>query len=119
MASAAAVGADQARSPAGNDIGDDRGLPGEITSGIYSKEEGIPDGIVDVDKKRQEEEDEDEDDDEDLPSNPLRGRRPDRAVNGDAEEDDGHGLDMFGDDAADTEKPAYALITRLTEIRND
>lgn len=95
MASAAAVAADNARSPEPNDIGRDKGLPGEITSGIYSKEEGLP-GVNG----------EDEDDEDELPSNPLRGRRP---PNGNREEDDdGDGLDLFGDDE-EAEKPAYVL----------
>lgn len=88
MASAAAVAANQARSPTRNDIGEDEGKPGEITSGIYSKDEGLPNANGDMD-----------DSDEDLPSNPLRGNRASRPVNGDAGEDGaGTGLDLFGDD---------------------
>ena len=61
MASAAAVAADEARSPIDNDIGEDEGRPGEITSGIYSKDEGLPD--VNGDK---EEAEDDQDGGEDL-----------------------------------------------------
>lgn len=97
MASAAAVAANEARSPLGNDLGEDEGRPGEITSGIYSKDEDLPDVNGETD-----------DDDEELPSNPLRGHRPRRAVNGDANEEEGGGdpLNLFGDDEDDTEKPA-------------
>lgn len=92
MASAAAVGANEARSPLGNDIGEDHGYVGEITSGIYPKDEipGVNGGI-------------NEDDEEDLPTNPLRGRKANRAANGDS----GDPLDLFGDDDdEDDEKPA-------------
>lgn len=106
MASAAAVGADQARSPPGNDIGEDRGLPGEITGGIYSKEEGIPD--VDMNGDADENEDDEDDDEEDLPSNPLRGRKHGRTTNGDVEEEDeAEEGDLFGDEEEEDEKPAY------------
>ena len=87
MASAAAVGANEARSPLGNNIGEDDGYPGEITSGIYPKDE-IPDVNGEVE----------DDDEDDLPTNPLRGRKADRAANGDT-------LDLFGDDDDDDEKP--------------
>lgn len=89
MASAAAVGADSARSPSENDLGEDEGLPGEITSGIYPKD--------------------DDDDDEDLPSNPLSKRGASRRVNGnsDDEEDEGAGdLDLFGDEDGDAGEEA-------------
>lgn len=86
MASAAAVGADAARSPLGNNIGEDGGNAGEITSGIYAKDESIPDVNGDV-----------EDSDEDLPANPSRGHRPARPV--DNEEEEGNDpLDLFGDE---------------------
>ena len=98
MASAAAVAADEARSPIDNDIGEDRGLPGEITSGVYSKDEDIPGVNGDA-----------EDSDEDLPTNPLRGHRPARPANDDEDEED-DGLNLFGDEDADAaeeaEKPA-------------
>ena len=97
MASAAAVAADEARSPLGNDIGEDRGLPGEITSGVYSKDEDIP--HVNRDS---------EDSDEDLPANPLRGHKPARRANDDDAEEEG--LNLFGDEdgeaAGAQEKPA-------------
>lgn len=93
MASAAAVAADQARSPTRNDIGEDRGLPGEIKSGIYSKDEDIPDANGDA-----------EDSDEDLPANPLKGHRPTRRANDDDDEEEENNL--FGDDEAEREKPA-------------
>ena len=100
MASAAAVGADAARSPLRNDIGDDGGHAGEITSGVYSKDESIPDVNGDV-----------EDSDEDLPANPLRGHRPARPVNDDDAEENGNDpLDLFGDEedepAGEREKSA-------------
>lgn len=89
MASAAAVAANEARSPLGNDIGEDNGYVGEVTSGIYSKEEGLPD----VDGGLEEDEDED-----DLPTNPLKYSR-NRASNGDAGEDeDEDEPDLFGDE---------------------
>ena len=86
MASAAAVGANEARSPLGNNIGEDDGYPGEITSGIYPKDE-IPGANGEID----------DDEDEELPTNPLRGRRADRAAHGDG----GDTLDLFGDDDDD------------------
>lgn len=61
MASAAAVAADEARSPIDNDIGEDEGRPGEITSGIYSKDDGLPDVNGDM-----EEDDDNQDGGEDL-----------------------------------------------------
>lgn len=88
MASAAAVGANEARSPLGNNIGEDYGYSGEITSGIYPKDE-IPDVNGEVD----------DDDEDELPTNPLRGRKADRGANGDT-------LDLFGDDDDDDDKPA-------------
>jgi hypothetical protein len=98
MASAAAVAADVARSPLGSDIGEDRRLPGEITSGVYSKDENLPDVNGDT-----------EDSDEDLPANPLRGHRPKRRTSDDgAEEEEENNL--FGDEekeaAREQEKPA-------------
>ena len=92
MASAAAVAANEARSPLGNNIGEDDGFTGEITSGIYSKDEGLPgvDGEVD------------EDEDEDLPSNPLK-QKSTRPVNGDAGEE-ADALDMFGDGGEERSK---------------
>jgi hypothetical protein len=97
MASAAAVAADEARSPLGNDIGGDRGLPGEITSGVYSKDEDLPDLNGDT-----------EDSDEDLPANPLRGHRPTRRTNDDDADEEENNL--FGDEekeaAGEQMKPA-------------
>ena len=95
-----------------NNIGDDEGLPGEITSGIYSKDEGIPD----INGNAQDE----DDDEEELPSNPLQGRKSVRPGNDDAgeEEERGGGLDLFGDedDAEDeARKPAY--VGRLHAAR--
>ena len=102
MASAAAVAANEAHSPINNNIGEDEGKPGEITSGIYSKDEGLPDINGDM-----------EDSEEELPSNPLRGHKPSRHVDGEADEDESEeaeGDDLFGDDegppAEESEKPA-------------
>ena len=98
MASAAAVAANEARSPIQNDIGEDEGRPGEITSGIYSKGDEIPDVNGDAE--------EDDDDEGELPSNPLRGHRGQRPVNGDAEDEE---EDLFGDEERGgevAEKPA-------------
>jgi hypothetical protein len=89
MASAAAVAADQARSPLGNDLGEDEGIPGEVTSGIYPRDE------------------DEEDEDEDLPSNPLQHRGKQRRVNGNVDEEDeeeGNDDDLFGDEEAEEEQ---------------
>ncbi|KAK5168011.1 Paf1 complex component [Saxophila tyrrhenica] len=106
MASAAAVAANQARSPLANDLGDDDGRTGEVTSGVYSKDEDLPD--------MNEEEDED---DEDLPANPMQNRGGRRRVNGAAqdeeeeeeEEEPPAGDDLFGDEdeaKGEAEQPA-------------
>ena len=98
MASAAAVGADDARSPISNDMGEDKGLPGEITSGVYTKDEGIPDINGDMESS-----------DEELPSNPIRAHKPSRRDMEDVEEGDA-GNALFGDDedeaAEEKEEPA-------------
>ena len=96
MASAAAVGADYARSPIENDIGEDGDRPGEITSGVYSKDEGLPDMNGDT-----------VDSDEELPSNPVRAQKSGRRVNGDMGEDEEEkgGLDLFGDEEEGAEAP--------------
>lgn len=109
MASAAAVAADEDRSPIANDIGEDGGRPGEITSGIYSKDEGLPDVNGDA-------QDYDDDDDDDvLPSNPLRPPKASRPANGGNVEDE----DLFGEgedgDAAHTEKPACVWLRAALE----
>lgn len=99
MASAAAVAADQARSPVNNDIGEDLGNEGEVTSGIYSKDEeqsGVNGNA------------EDDDEDEELPSNPLRGSKRPRPTNGvEEDEEAGEGEDLFGDEeeGAGEERP--------------
>jgi hypothetical protein len=84
MASAAAVGADSARSPMENNLGEDEGLPGEITSGTIPKD------------------DEEDDDDDDLPANSLSKRSTTRRVNGNMDdEDEEDGMDdddLFGAD---------------------
>lgn len=94
MASAAAVGADLARSPSENDLGEDDGRPGQITSGIYPKD--------------------DDDEDEDLPSNPLSKRGASRRVNGNIDDDEDEAAgedDLFGDEDGDAgteqEEPKY------------
>ena len=110
MASAAAVAANEARSPLGNDIGEDEGRPGEITSGIYSKDEGLPGANGDLDES---------DNEDELPSNPLRGMKSRRPVNGDADGDGDKGVeDLFGDEedgeAGETQKPAFVSGTSLS-----
>ena len=95
MASAAAVAANEARSPIHNDIGEDEGRPGEITSGIYSKDEGLPNVNGEMEDSEEEE----------LPSNPMRGHKSSRTVHRDLEED------LFGGDdeegrVEEPEKPA-------------
>lgn len=102
MASAAAVGASIPLSPPQNDIGEDGGLPGEITSAIGSKQDG---GLV-------EEGDLEGDEDDDIRGT-ARRRGAAGAVNGDDDEDlpeDPLGADLFGDDedeeTAEHEKPA-------------
>lgn len=101
MASAAAVAADDARSPISNDIGEDYGKEGEVTSGIYAKDDEAPDvnGTA-----------EDDDEDEDLPSNPLRGSKRPRPTNDpdDEPEEEAEGDDLFGDEedgAGEEERP--------------
>jgi RNA polymerase-associated protein LEO1 len=90
MASAAAVSANEDRSPLGNTLGQDEGLPGEITSGIYSKDEELPGPNGEQES------------DEDLPSNPLsRGGR--RRPAEDDDDDQAVDGDLFGD-ADDGEK---------------
>lgn len=103
MASAAAVAADQARSPVGNDIGEDYGKEGEVTSGVYAQDEEQPDVNGNVD---------DDDEDEDLPSNPIaRGAKRQRPPNGADVDDEGEeagGDDLFGDEedgAGEEERP--------------
>lgn len=108
MASAAAVAADQARSPLGNDIGEDYGNEGEVTSGIYGKDEGPPDVNGNAN--------DDDDEDDDLPSNPLRGPKRPRPANGAEEEAEGGPAgveDLFGDeeDEAGEEERPYVCRT--------
>lgn len=103
MASAAAVAADDARSPIGGNLGEDHGVEGEVTSGTVP-EDG---DRADVNGNAGEE---DDDEDEDLPSNPLRGSRRPRPTNGadEEEEEEGGGDDLFGDEDEGTgeqEKP--------------
>lgn len=87
MASAAAVGANAAESPPTNDIGEDGGNIGEVTSAIGRKEDGIEAGeFVE---------------DEDIRSNSRRKAGLEE-VGGIEDED------LFGDeeDGEDAEKPA-------------
>lgn len=96
MASAAAVGADAARSPIGNDIEQSNG----VTSAIVAKDEA------------QREADE-EDEDEDIQKRVRRGDRVMAKANGDDEEedraDDGEGDDLFGEEEDELpENPMYA-----------
>ncbi|KAK4547331.1 hypothetical protein LTR36_000987 [Oleoguttula mirabilis] len=95
MASAAAVGANAALSPPHNDLGEDGGLPGEITSAIGSKEDG---GLV-------EEGDIEENEDDDIRGT-ARRKGPVAAASVDDQdgEDDPLGKDLFGDD--EDEEPA-------------
>ena len=87
MASAAAVAADQARSPISNNIGEDGGHEGEVTSAIVGKGEDVPDVNGNA---------EEDDEDEDLPSNPLRGaKRPRATLNADDEEEEEEGGAIF------------------------
>ncbi|KAK3725131.1 Paf1 complex component [Vermiconidia calcicola] len=110
MASAAAVAANEDRSPTRNDIGQDEGRPGEITSGIYSKDEGLPDVNGN----------EDNDEDDDLPSNPMKGQKSRQQAHVD-------GDDLFGDEdeAQEPEQPARRqlddeeLDSGDDETRND
>lgn len=94
MASAAAVAANIARSPRENDIGADEGRPGEITSGIYSKDDGLPDvnGTLEGDN------------DDELPFDPLQGRTN---VNGNVDKGE-YDTGLFGDeeDEGNTGRPA-------------
>ena len=114
MASAAAVGADYARSPIENDLGEDRGLPGEITSGVYPR---VEDGeLPDVNGN------DEEDNDDDLPSNPLHKRGGQRIRNSagtdDGEEDEGGVDGLFSDDEAPAaeDAPAPAYGTRSAKM---
>lgn len=85
MASAAAVGADAARSPIGNDIEQSNG----VTSAIVGQDE------------EQAQADED-DEDEDIQKRVRRGDRVMAKANGDDEDDggagDGEGDDLFGEE---------------------
>ncbi|KAK5121041.1 hypothetical protein LTR85_005825 [Meristemomyces frigidus] len=104
MASAAAVGANIPLSPTHNDLGDDQGLPGEITSAIGSKEDG---GLV-------EEGDIEGDDDDDVRDTAKRrGPAGPASIGEEDGEDDPVGQDLFGDDededAAEQEKPRRQL----------
>ena len=92
MASVAAVAANQAKSPQRNDIGEDGGHPGEITSGIFGGHEELPDA---------------DDDEDELPSNPLRSRKlPSRSNENTAGGAGGDPLDLFGDDEEEAEESA-------------
>jgi hypothetical protein len=113
MASAAAVAADEARSPVNNDLGEDEGRVGEITSGIYSKDEGLPG-----------QDEGDDDDDEELPANPLNKRGARRRMNGNVDDEEEEGrFDLFGDDeeavAAEVEKLAYVFTTARARRNSD
>lgn len=93
MASAAAVAANEANSPLSNDLGEDDGRPGEITSGIYEKNEQLP-GVNGAS----------DDEDEDLPSNPLK-RRKQANGNARAQEDENDiDDDLFGDEEEPEQK---------------
>lgn len=92
MASAAAVAANEANSPMRNDLGEDEGHPGEITSGIYGADEELPDA--------------DEDDEDELPAHPLRGRKISSKNHGNADGEGGEDpLDLFGDDEDEADEP--------------
>jgi len=122
MASAAAVGVDAVRSPPGNDIGEDSGVPGEITSGIGSKQDLGPGTIGD------ENEDEDEDEDEDIRAT-ARRRGPAVAADDDDEQqseeevvggvDDLFGDDEDGDAAEAQEKSTYIFTLCDSMTGND
>jgi len=112
MASAAAVGANADLSPPRNDIGEDKGLPGEVTSAIGSKEFGvIPNADID-------------DDDEDIRATARRRGPVEAAGVGDqgfqrsGEEQRNAVDDLFGDDEEEEalEKPAYVYtLSRCDE----
>ncbi|EMD01242.1 hypothetical protein BAUCODRAFT_29693 [Baudoinia panamericana UAMH 10762] len=93
MASAAAVGADAARSPVHNTIGEDDGVPGQVTSAISTKEEGLAtNGTL--------EDDEDEDIRAPAKRNGIVTTALDGEDDGQAEEDD-----LFGDEDEVAAKP--------------
>jgi len=104
MASAAAVAADSDRSPLRNNIGEDLGIPGEVTSAIGSKElDGGSNGGIN-----------DEDEDEAVRATKRR-RGPPEAPDVEDEDDERQagdvGDDLFGDDEdgaleEEPEKPA-------------
>ena len=114
MASAAAVGVDLGRSPIRNDIGEDRGLPGEITSAIGSKETA---GLDTIDN-----EDEQEDD---VRSTARRRGVADAAMFG---EDGGSGADaepsskvaddLFGDDEDEEAPPYVSMLQGRNSVRS-
>lgn len=107
MASAAAVGANAALSPPRNDIGEDYGGAGEVTSAIGSKENGVEGGEF-----------VEEDEDDDIRGTAKRRGPVAAAALGDQDgqeldEEDGGGLDLFGEDEDEepAAKPAYDLPT--------
>lgn len=108
------MGADQARSPVNNDIGEDFGAEGEVTSGIYRRDE-----LPDVNGNTV-----DDDSDEDLPSNPMRGAKRARPANEAPEDEDGDGAggdDLFGDaedGAAEVEKPYVCIMEGYVSAGN-
>lgn len=92
MASAAAVGANAALSPDHNDIDEEESRPGEVTSAMGSKENGIEDG-----------DDVEENDEDDIRGTARRKGPVEPAAVGDQDEqqdgeEDVGGDDLFGED---------------------
>lgn len=96
MASAAAVAADQARSPIPSDIGE----PDSLTSAIFPADEKVPDDLNE------------DDDDEDVV---VRSRPRGPQMNGAPEEDEEEDLgdDLFGDDDDAADDAPYVLAHPL------
>ena len=111
MASAAAVGANAALSPPSNNLDEDDGLPGQVTSAIGSKEDGMGTNI-------------DEDDDEDVRTTARRRGPVDEAIFGDqgASKNGGGVDDLFGDDEdgeLDEEPEVAEYVLIVTVIGTD
>lgn len=100
MASAAAVAADQARSPLPNDLGELGEDGKQVTTATLARDEEPADAL---------EEDDDEDDDV-QGSSRRKGRVEHAATNGDGDEDGDGGLgdDLFGDDDEEQDAPTTA-----------
>ena len=85
--------------PAYNEIADDGGRP-------RSRADAGANGDV-----------EEDDEDDELPSNPLRGNRSSRPVNGEAEDEKEGGDDLFGEDEDGVAgEPVY--VTRLSHPKD-